>query len=176
MQEKMSDASSNLTERKDLQVPSTDVQDSWDIQWRRNKVMELLSQGKTQREIAKELKVHESTISRDLDHIQEEIDEGHKHWVQHVFRENQLALVGLNEVLKDLWRIARDTTQDMADRMKAYLLIMQCHNNKLTAVYNKQFTKALKNQYEEWLNKEENQEPQQSESPRPCSLGEIDDR
>ena len=153
----MSGASPTFTEDKSVQESSSVVQadEDWDIKWRRNKVMQLLSQGKSQREIAGELDVHESTISRDLDHIQQEIDEAHKHWVQQVFRENQIALTGLTEVLKYLWRIARDNRQEMGDRMKAYLLIMECYNNRLTTVINKHMVKGMREQYQQWLKKEE---------------------
>jgi Trp operon repressor len=154
----MSDASISLTEPEQSQVPASTVQaeqERWDIKWRRGKVLELLSQGKNQREIARELQVHESTISRDLDYIQKEIDEAHQNWVQHVFRENQIVLIGMNEILKDAWRIARDEQLDLSDRMKAYELIISCYNNKLTAVYNKRLTGALREEYKTWLQKEE---------------------
>jgi hypothetical protein len=153
-----SDARVSLPEPEQPQVPASVPQveeENWDIKWRRGKVLELLSQGKNQREIARELQVHESTISRDLDHIQKEIDEAHQNWVQHVFRENQIVLVGMNEILKDAWRIARDVQLELSDRMKAYELIISCYNNKLTAVYNKRLTGALREEYKTWLQKEE---------------------
>ena len=82
--------------------------------WRRAKILELTSQGHTQRDIADMLHVDESLISKDLVCIRKEAQESLKTHIQEKLpAEYQKAMAGLNQVLKTCWNIVKkDTTDD----------------------------------------------------------------
>ena len=132
----MNDANPTAIELSKLQVPNVDTQENWDLKWRRNKTMQLLSEGKAQWEVAEELNVHESTISRGIQKMREEVDAEHTNWVKHIAFENELQLVGLTEVLKDLWAVVRNERLEIGERLRAYLRLTNCfianvHNARL---------------------------------------------
>jgi hypothetical protein len=65
------------------------------VTWRRNKVLELTSQGNSQVEIASILHVGEATISRDLSHIRQQAQQNlQKHIQQKLPEEYQRCLIG----------------------------------------------------------------------------------
>jgi hypothetical protein len=110
---------------------------------RRAKVLALHSKGLTQLEIAEHLRVDQSTVSRDLQHIREE---SRKYIETHVTKnipfEFNCYLAGLDQITKKLWDMAEKdkeqgrtttTTTTITDKdiMAALTLLIQCYNKRL---------------------------------------------
>jgi IS30 family transposase len=76
------------------------------IEWRRAKVLELSSQGHSQREIADTIHVGIGTINRDMAYLRNEAQENLKTHIQDKLPEEyQNCMVGINQVLKICWEI-----------------------------------------------------------------------
>jgi predicted transcriptional regulator len=116
------------------------------IEWRRNKVQELVVKGYNQYEIADTLKISQPTISRDLDFLKQQAQENLKTHIQNKLPEEyQRCLTGMNLVLKLSWQIANNsnskqngqdnnvnssntmTTGDERTRLQALALINDCY-------------------------------------------------
>jgi hypothetical protein len=79
------------------------------IEWRRNKVHQLLVRGYNQYEIADMLKISQPTVSRDLDFLRQRAhQELQNHIQQKLPEEYQRCLTGINQVLKLSWQIANN--------------------------------------------------------------------
>jgi DNA-binding NarL/FixJ family response regulator len=64
------------------------------IDWRQNKVLELSSQGFSEREIAEVIKVSDTTVHRDLVHLREQAQESLQHHISEVIpAEHQRCLI-----------------------------------------------------------------------------------
>ena len=114
------------------------------IEWRRNRVQELVVKGYNQYEIADTLKISQPTISRDLDFLKQQAQENLKTHIQNKLPEEyQRCLTGMNQVLKLSWQIANNdkqngqdhndnnnntlTTGDDRTRLQALSLINDCY-------------------------------------------------
>jgi transposase len=76
------------------------------IDFRRNQVLELSSQGRTEREIAQILKVGNSTVHRDIAYLNKQAQDNLKdHISQRLPAQFQRSLNGLDQVLKMAWNI-----------------------------------------------------------------------
>jgi hypothetical protein len=76
------------------------------IEWRRAKVLELSSQGHSQREIADTIHVGIGTINRDMAYLRNEAQENLKTHIQDKLPEEyQKCMTGINQVLKICWEI-----------------------------------------------------------------------
>ena len=76
------------------------------IEWRRAKVLELSSQGYSQIEIATNLQVDRSIVSRDLAYLKQKAHENLKTHIQDKLPEEyQNCMTGINQVLKICWRL-----------------------------------------------------------------------
>jgi orotate phosphoribosyltransferase-like protein len=76
------------------------------IEWRRDRVLELSSQGLTQSDIATTLHVDKSIISRDIAYLREQAQKNLKTYIQNKLPEEyQKCMVGINQVLKIAWSI-----------------------------------------------------------------------
>jgi hypothetical protein len=77
------------------------------LQWRRNKVLELSSQGRSQPEIAAILQVGLGTVSRDIQYLREQARKNlETHINDRLPEEYQSCMTGLKQVLKLSWDIA----------------------------------------------------------------------
>jgi hypothetical protein len=116
------------------------------IEWRRNKVHQLLVRGHNQYEIADILKISQPTISRDLDFLRKQAHQDLQTHIQlKLPEEYRRCLSGMNEVLKLSWQIADNnkgrqngqdhndnssntmTTGDDRTRLQALALINDCY-------------------------------------------------
>jgi len=80
------------------------------VDWRRNKVRQLLVRGYSQWDVAEELQIDQSTVSRDIKYIRQQAQENlQKHIQQKLPEEYQRCLTGMNQVLKLSWHIANNT-------------------------------------------------------------------
>ena len=85
---------------------NSEVQYNKQIQWRRNKVRELLVKGYSEYNIASELKVSQSTVSRDIVYLRQ------KHIQERLPQEYENCMTGINQVLRLTWEIAEKPTDD----------------------------------------------------------------
>ena len=94
------------------------------IEWRRARVLELSSQGRTEREIATILKVGPATVGRDLSYLNKQARENLKSHVQDRLPDQyQKCMNGLNQVLKIGWNIIQSDSSSAANRLQALALV-----------------------------------------------------
>jgi hypothetical protein len=83
------------------------------LEWRRDRVLELSSQGLTQSDIATMLQVDRSIISRDLGHIRQQAQENlQNHIHETIPEEYPKAMTGINQVLRMCWSIVTKTEDE----------------------------------------------------------------
>lgn len=71
------------------------------IEWRRNTVLQKLAKGYSQADIAKELQLHPSTISLDVQYLKEKArDELRSHLTEKLPWEHARAMTGINDLLR----------------------------------------------------------------------------
>ena len=81
------------------------------IEWRRAKVMELLSKGENnQSEIARILQVDKSMISRDVAFIRQQAKTNIKRYIDERLPDEK-CLVGLTAITKEAWNTASNTEE-----------------------------------------------------------------
>jgi hypothetical protein len=121
------------------------------IEWHRAKVLELSSQGHSQREIADTIHVGIGIINRDMTYLRNEAQENLKTHIQDKLPEEyQNCMVGINQVLKICWEIinkSRNIDNDngngqtitMVDNktvLQALALINDCNKYKMDLTTN----------------------------------------
>ena len=91
-----------------LLTPETKQQQ---LEWRRNKVLELASQGYSQREIASKLSFGVSAVNRDIQFLKRQAQEALQHHIHEVLPEQyQKCMVGMQHNLKETLEIAQSAT------------------------------------------------------------------
>jgi hypothetical protein len=96
------------------------------VDWRRNKVQQLLVRGYSQWDVAEELRIDQSTVSRDIQYLRHQAQTDlQKHIQQKLPEEYQRCLTGMNQVLKLSWQIANNNTSRQND---------QNHNDYINAI------------------------------------------
>ena len=120
------------------------------IEWRRAKVLELSSQGHSQREIADTIHVGIGTINRDMGYLRNLAQENLKtHIQQKLPEEYQNCMTGITQVLKICWEIVNESrnvnndnsgqTVTMTDNktvLQALALINDCNKYKMDLTTN----------------------------------------
>src|SRR3982751_3822222 len=93
------------------------------IEWRRTKVMELLSKGENnQSEIARLLQVDKSIICRDMAYLRQQAKTNIKKYIdERLPEEYEKCLVGLNAIAKEAWTAAQHT-EDSREKIQALSL------------------------------------------------------
>ena len=103
-----------------------------ELNWRRDKVRELTVKGKTQRDIAAELKIDVAMINRDLQYMRKQSSHNISRYInEYLPTEYDNCLTGLNEILKNAWMISEDEKSDKRERMQALMLAKECYAMKL---------------------------------------------
>jgi predicted transcriptional regulator len=106
------------------------------LEWRRNKVLELSSQGLTQSEIATVLKITQPTVNKDLTSIKKQAAANLQRHIQETLpHEYQKCMVGINQVLKMTWSIISKTVDDKTS-LQALALINDCNKYKMDLTTN----------------------------------------
>jgi Trp operon repressor len=99
---------------------------------RLSKIISLLSKGLTQSEIAQELDVDQSTISRDLQLLKQEAKKKiEKYLNEDILFEYLRYIAGSNEVTRHLWEIVQNQKTPTKDKTNALSLLMQFYNKRL---------------------------------------------
>ena len=110
--------------------------DRLDLDWRRSKVLELSSQGHSEREMATILQVGKTTAHKDLVCLRQQAQENIKtHIQERMPEEYQKGMYTIGRVIKKTWEIV-DKTADERTRLQALVLIDQCNTHKMDMVTN----------------------------------------
>ena len=106
------------------------------IQWRRDKVQELSSQGNSQREIAKILQVGIGTINRDLTYLRQQAKHNIRRYIdERLPEEYEKCLVGLTAILREAWNTSQQA-EDRREKIQALSLAKECYSMKLDLLTN----------------------------------------
>src|SRR5215207_695841 len=94
------------------------------VEWRRAKILELSSQGRSQREIADIIHVGIGTVNRDLAYLNKQAQDNLKTHIQERLPEQyQKCINGLNQVLKIGWNIVNSDSSSATNRLQALALV-----------------------------------------------------
>jgi hypothetical protein len=97
------------------------------IEWRRSRVLELSSEGYTQREIASKLQIGKGTVTNDLLYLKKQAQENlQKHIHEVVPEEYQKCMVGMKHNLKHILEIA-ETATDPKIKLQAPATANDCY-------------------------------------------------
>jgi ECF sigma factor len=127
--EKETDGSSKInTDALSTKITALDIE----RENRLSKVTSLYSKGLSQEEIALQLHVDQSTISRDLQLIKQEA----RKQVERYLREDILLeylryMAGSNEITRKLWEIVQNEKTSTKERTNALSQLMQSYNSRL---------------------------------------------
>ena len=100
------------------------------IDWRRDRVIELSSQGYTQSDIASTLQVDKSIISRDMAYLKHQAQVNlQKHIQETIPYEHQKSNIAIDQVLRMCWTIVDKTTDDRT-KLQGLSLIKDCRKYK----------------------------------------------
>src|ERR671918_1466052 len=106
------------------------------VEWRRTKVLELLSRGDSQSDIAKTLQVDLSIISRDIFHLRQQAKSNIKRYIdERLPEEYEKCLVGLTSITKEAWNTSQQT-EDKREKIQALSLAKECYSMKLELLTN----------------------------------------
>ncbi len=99
---------------------------------RLSKIISLYSKGLNQEEIAQEMHVDQSTVSRDLQFIKQES----KKQIEKYLREDILFeylryIAGSNEISKNLWDIVQDESATTKEKTNALAQLTESYNSRL---------------------------------------------
>jgi hypothetical protein len=101
------------------------------LEWRRNKVQELASQGYNQSEISRILQISQPTINRDITYLRQQAKSNIKRYIdERLPEEYEKCLVGLNMIKKEAWTLAQNT-KDNKEKIQALSLVKECHSMEL---------------------------------------------
>jgi transcriptional regulator with XRE-family HTH domain len=143
-----------INNKKNLKIPKSNVtinfdsadlnqqqqQSQLDIERenRLSQIISLHSKGLTQSEIAQKMGVNQSTISRDLQYLQQEAEKSiWKYLNEDILFEYLRYIVGNNEISKKLWEIVQDDNKASAkDKTNALSLLNQSYTKRLEILMN----------------------------------------
>ena len=99
---------------------------------RLSKVISLHSKGLNQEEIAQELHVDQSTVSRDLQYIKHEAKiKIEKYLRDDILFEYVRYMAGSNEITRHLWEIVQNNDTTTKEKTNALSCLMQSYNSRL---------------------------------------------
>ena len=97
-----------------------------------SKVISLYSKGLNQEEIARELCVDQSTVSRDIQYIKHEARiKIEKYLRDDILFEYVRYMAGSNEITRHLWEIVQDNDTTTREKTNALSCLMQSYNSRL---------------------------------------------
>jgi predicted transcriptional regulator len=106
------------------------------VEWRRAKVLEMISKGNSQTEIAGILQVDLSIVSRDVSYLRQQAKQNIKRYIdERLPEEYEKCLVGLTSILKEAWNAATDA-EDKREKIQALSLAKECYGMKLELLTN----------------------------------------
>jgi hypothetical protein len=115
---------------------STNMSQKDKVQWRRNKVQELLVKGYNHYEIASTLQISRPTITRDIQYLSLCAKQNIKKYIdERLPEEYEKCLVGLTSILKEAWTISQEAV-DKREKIQALSLAKECYSMKLDLLTN----------------------------------------
>src|SRR6266496_436047 len=115
---------------------STNMNQKDKVQWRRNKVQELLVKGYNHYEIAGTLQISRPTITRDIQYLSQQAKHSIKKYIdQRLPEEYEKCLVGLTAILREAWNTSQQT-EDKREKIQALSLAKDCYSMKLDLLTN----------------------------------------
>jgi transposase len=106
------------------------------IAWRRSMVLQLTSQGRTQREIAQTLQVSNGTVNSDLSNLRKAAKENIKSYIdEKIPWEYEKCLTALEAINKKAWEIS-ESTENTREKLQALSLAKECVTTKLDLITN----------------------------------------
>jgi|SRR5918995_1859787 FixJ family two-component response regulator len=107
------------------------------LEWRRSKVLELSSEGRSQSEIARILHVSPATVNADIQFLRQEAKENISKYIdERLPFEYQKCMVGLDAILCRMSDIANNTESNSRDILQATSVKMQAYAMKLDLLSN----------------------------------------
>jgi hypothetical protein len=95
------------------------------LAWRRDKVLDMLIKGNSQRAISRELKLDEGTISRDVQHLRQRAKDDMKQYVEELLPlEFQKAQDSINELKTMAWRVLAKPEADQDLRLRLQTIVV----------------------------------------------------
>jgi hypothetical protein len=126
-----------LSSQRDQQPQQQRHREQDQIEWRRSQVLELSSQGQTERQIATVLQVGKTTVHKDLAYLSRQAQESLMIHIQDKLPEEyQKCMVGINQVLNMTWSIVNKSIVDDKTRLQALALINDCNKYKMDLTTN----------------------------------------
>ena len=102
------------------------------LEWRRARVLELSSQGRTEREIATILKVGLGTVARDMSFLHKQARDSLQYHIQERLPAQYLKCQnGLDQVLKMAWNIIIIDSINQQTKLQALSLISECYRYQM---------------------------------------------
>ena len=95
------------------------------IEWRRNKVRQLLLRGNTQSEISRTLDISQPTISRDIDFIHSKYITNSKNTIKRLSEEYINISLGIDEMIRNSWKIVDDNRTNVRSKLKAMAVLKE---------------------------------------------------
>lgn len=107
------------------------------IEWRRRQVIELVSKGNNQSQIADTLQVSEATICKDLEYLREQSRDNIRKYIDEKLpNEYEKCLVGLTAILRESWDMAQKPDIDRREKIQALSLAKDCYTTKMELLTN----------------------------------------
>src|SRR5689334_23624529 len=106
------------------------------VEWRRNKVQELSSQGYNQSEISKILQISQPTNNRDITYLRQQAKDNIKRYIdERLPEEYEKCLIGLTAITKEAWNTVQQS-EDKREKIQALSLAKECYSMKLDLLTN----------------------------------------
>jgi hypothetical protein len=117
---------------------NSSVQQQPQIEWRRAKVLELMSKGESnQSEIARILQLDRSIVCRDVAFLRQQAKESITRYVdERLPEEYEKCHVGLTSILKEAWTMSQINDSVKGNKIKALTLAKECYAMKLELLTN----------------------------------------
>jgi DNA-binding transcriptional ArsR family regulator len=107
------------------------------IDWRREKILDLTSKGHTIREIADIMKMSHSTVGRDIEQLRKQAKANISQYIdERLLFEYQKCLTGLDSILKHTWAISNSVNAMERDKLQAISVGMQAYSMKIDLLTN----------------------------------------
>jgi transposase len=107
------------------------------IDLRRNRVLELTSQGYSQRQISTILQISHGTVGNDQNFLRQKAKENIKsHVDERLPEEYEKCLVGITSILREAWTTSHRTDIDTKEKIQALSLAKECYSMKLDLLTN----------------------------------------
>jgi predicted transcriptional regulator len=107
------------------------------IDLRREKVLELTSQGYSQRQIASMLHISHGTVGLDQTFLKQKATENIREYIdKRLPDEYERCLIGINSILREAWNTSKQENIDNKEKIQALSLAKECYSMKLDLLTN----------------------------------------